>query len=353
LLIVYGVLKIINLAHGAFLAAGAYAGVVTTELGWNPWTAPLLAFVIGVAVAALVEWRVLRRLYARPLDTILATWGLNIIVVQLITLYFGREIRFAESAIGRAVTVGGATYSEYRLVLLLLALALGVAVWLVMQRTQIGIVARAVIMNEELAQALGINTRLVRFVTFCLGAGLAALAGALLTPLVSVHPNLGVPWLINAFMLVLVAGVSLANLALAALVLDFAGPFEVFSRTRLVPGPESRRSEDSAPFHVFTVAKTAAPIQTTGGLRVIPHYGFADAPRVDLVVVPGGWGTRALLHDAETLDWIRRAAARARKVTTVCTGSLLVAKAGLLEGRHATTHWGALDTLDSLKAGVT
>src|SRR5881392_1698278 len=136
-------------------------------------------------------------------------------------------------------------------------------------------------------------------------------------------------------------------------ILDFAGPFEVFSRTRLVPDPESRRSEDSAPFHVFTVEKTAAPIRTTGGLRVIPHYGFADAPRVDLVVVPGGWGTRALLHDAETLDWIRRAAAEARKVTTVCTGSLLLAKAGLLEGRHATTHWGALDTLDSLKAGVT
>jgi transcriptional regulator GlxA family with amidase domain len=136
-------------------------------------------------------------------------------------------------------------------------------------------------------------------------------------------------------------------------ILDFAGPFEVFSRTRLQPGAESRRSEDSAPFHVFTVAKTAAPIRTTGGLRVIPHYGFADAPRVDLVVVPGGWGTRTLLQDAETLDWIRRAAAGARKVTTVCTGSLLLAKAGLLEGRHATTHWGALDTLDSLKAGVT
>jgi hypothetical protein len=68
---------------------------------------------------------------------------------------------------------------------------LGVLVWLVMRRTQIGVVARAVIMNEELAQSLGINTRLVRFVTFCLGAGLASLAGALITPLVSVHPNLG------------------------------------------------------------------------------------------------------------------------------------------------------------------
>ncbi len=222
LLVVYGVLKIINLAHGAFLSLGAYAGVIATSLAWNPWTALLLAVVIGVAVAALVEWRVLRRLYARPLDTILATWGLNIIVVQSITLYFGREIHFAESAIGGAVNVGAVTYSAYRLVLLLLAIALGMAVWLVMQRTQIGIVARAVIMNEELAQALGINTRVVRFVTFGLGAGLAALSGALITPLVSVHPTLGVPWLINAFMLVLVAGVSLVNLALAALVLGGA-----------------------------------------------------------------------------------------------------------------------------------
>src|SRR5207237_10477841 len=80
----------------------------------------------------------------------------------------------------------------------------------------------AVIMNDELAQAVGISSRLVRSATFCLGAGLASLAGALLTPLVSVHPNLGVPWLINAFMLVLVAGMSLGNLALAALILGGA-----------------------------------------------------------------------------------------------------------------------------------
>lgn len=222
LLVVYGVLKIINLAHGAFLALGAYAAVIATHLGWNPWTAPLVAVVLGVAVAAVVEWRVLRALYARPLDTILATWGLNIIVVQVVTLYFGRDIQFAASPMARAVNVAGVTYSQYRLVLLLLAVLIGVAVWLVMQRTRIGVVARAVIMNEELAQALGINTRLVRFVTFCLGAALASLAGALITPLVSVHPNLGVPWLINAFMLVLVAGVSLGNLAVAALLLGGA-----------------------------------------------------------------------------------------------------------------------------------
>lgn len=222
LLIVYGVLKIINLAHGAFLALGSYAAVIATWLGWNPWSALVIALAAGVAVGAVAEWRVLRGLYARPLDSILATWGLNIIIVQGITLYFGREIRFAESGITQAVSVGGVTYSLYRLVLLAVAIILGVFVWLVIRRTQIGVVARAVIMNEELAQTLGINTRFVRFVTFCLGAGLASLAGALITPLVSVHPNLGVPWLINAFMLVLVAGVSLGNLALAALVLGGA-----------------------------------------------------------------------------------------------------------------------------------
>lgn len=135
-------------------------------------------------------------------------------------------------------------------------------------------------------------------------------------------------------------------------VLDFAGPFEVFSRTRLVPGPESRRTEASAPFRVFTVARTAAPVTATGGLRVLPHHGFAEAPPIDLLVVPGGFGTRALLEDAPTLDWIRRTAASARRLTSVCTGSLLLARAGLLAGRRATTHWGALDLLESMNAGV-
>jgi transcriptional regulator GlxA family with amidase domain len=136
-------------------------------------------------------------------------------------------------------------------------------------------------------------------------------------------------------------------------VLDFAGPFEVFSRTRLTPGSESRRSDDSAPFSVFTVARSRAPIRTTGDLEVVPHHGFADAPPIDLLLVPGGFGTRALVDDAPTLQWIRQVSATARKTTSVCTGSLLLAKAGLLQGRRATTHWGALDLLDGMGAGVT
>jgi transcriptional regulator GlxA family with amidase domain len=136
-------------------------------------------------------------------------------------------------------------------------------------------------------------------------------------------------------------------------VLDFAGPFEVLSRTRLVAGTESRRSDESAPFVVFTVGVSTAPLRATGGLVVTPSFAFGNAPRIDLLVVPGGYGTRPLLDDAPTLAWIREAAAQARKVTSVCTGSLLLARAGLLQGKRATTHWGALDLLGSLGAGVT
>ena len=135
--------------------------------------------------------------------------------------------------------------------------------------------------------------------------------------------------------------------------LDFAGPFEVFSRTRLKPGIESRRSTDSAPFHVFTVAQSPETLHATGGLRVIPDHAFADAPRIDLLVVPGGFGTRPLLDDHATLDWIRKTARGARQVTSVCTGALLLAKAGLLKERRATTHWGALDLLATVDPTVT
>jgi len=135
-------------------------------------------------------------------------------------------------------------------------------------------------------------------------------------------------------------------------VLDFAGPFEVFSRARLVPGAESRRTEDSAPFVVFTVARSTAPVTASGGLSVTPRYSFANVPRIDLLVVPGGFGTRTLLKDDKALDWIRRTAVNVRQLTSVCTGSLLLAQAGLLRGRRATTHWSALDLLAGLDAGL-
>jgi transcriptional regulator GlxA family with amidase domain len=136
-------------------------------------------------------------------------------------------------------------------------------------------------------------------------------------------------------------------------VLDFAGPFEVFSRTRLVGGIESRRSNESAPFNVFTVARTLEPITATGDLRVLPRFDFATAPAIDVLVIPGGFGTRPLLEDVAVREWIQATAKRARRTTSVCTGALLLARAGLLSGRRATTHWGALDTLAGLDPTVT
>ncbi|MDO9710764.1 branched-chain amino acid ABC transporter permease [Paracraurococcus lichenis] len=222
LLIVYGVLKIINFAHGGFLTIGGYAALVVTSLGWSPWLAPLLALSTGLVLGAAVERVVVRPLYNRPLDAILATWGLSIVLVQLITVAFGRGVQFVQSPVSGAVPLLDTSYSLYRLLMLGVAAVLGVAVAAVLQGTRLGLAARAVIMNENLARGLGINSDLVRFVTFTAGAGLAALAGCLLTPLLSVDPLMGLPWLLNAFMLVMVSGTSLLALATASLVLGGA-----------------------------------------------------------------------------------------------------------------------------------
>jgi transcriptional regulator GlxA family with amidase domain len=135
-------------------------------------------------------------------------------------------------------------------------------------------------------------------------------------------------------------------------VLDFAGPFEVFSRARTVPGLESRWSEDSAPFTVFTVAKDASPVSAIGNLSVNPDYDFKSCPAIDILVVPGGLGARALLDDEQTLQWIKQVDQQTSLTTSVCTGSLVLAKAGLLEKRKATTHWGAYEALEQLDSSI-
>lgn len=222
LLVIFGVLKIINFAHGAFLTVGAYGALATTAFGLNPWFSFPLAFVTGAVVGLLVERLVVRPLYDRPLDAILATWELGIVISQFITLGFGREIQFAQSPLSGTISILGETYSAYRLVTLAIAIAVGLGFATLIEGSRLGLSARAVIMNEDLARGLGIDTYRVRRMTFVVGCGLAALAGALITPLSSVDPNMGVPWLINAFMLVMVAGSSFLSLALAALILGGA-----------------------------------------------------------------------------------------------------------------------------------
>lgn len=133
-------------------------------------------------------------------------------------------------------------------------------------------------------------------------------------------------------------------------VLDFAGPFEVFSTTRL---DEHRRREDPSPFEVLLVAQTAGPVTTTGGMQVLPHHDFANCPKLDILVCPGGWGTRVELQNPVMLDWLRSRAAKVDTLASVCTGSMLLGFAGLLEGRHATTHWRSLDWMKASFPTVT
>lgn len=222
LLLIFGVMKIMNFAHAAFLTCGGYAALVVTQLGLNPWLALPAAFVTGAVLGLAVERLIVRPLYARPLDAILATWGLGIIIGQLITIGFGREVQFVNAPLSGAMPIFGEHYSQYRLFMVIAAVVVAAGIALVLQRTRLGLEARAVIANEGLARGLGVNSGRVRAVTFALGAGLASLAGAFITPLSSVDPNMGVPWLVSAFMLCLISGVSLLGLAAAAILLGGA-----------------------------------------------------------------------------------------------------------------------------------
>ena len=125
-------------------------------------------------------------------------------------------------------------------------------------------------------------------------------------------------------------------------VLDFCGPFEVFSATRL---DEDRRREDPSPYEVILVAEVRDVVVATGGLKVVPDHDLEDCPTLDVLVVPGGWGTRREMANNRLIAWIADRSRRASKLASVCTGSLLLAKAGLLDGRRATTHWKVLDEM--------
>ena len=122
-------------------------------------------------------------------------------------------------------------------------------------------------------------------------------------------------------------------------VLDFCGPYEVFSATRLV---EERRRQDPSPFEVILVAQRNETTTASGGMRVIPDVALKDCPPLDILVVPGGWGIRREMGSTMLLSWIAQRGHEVETLTSVCTGSMLLGKAGLVDGRRATTHWGSL-----------
>lgn len=133
-------------------------------------------------------------------------------------------------------------------------------------------------------------------------------------------------------------------------VLDFCGPFEVFSVTRR--DADTRRAEPS-PFEVVLVAEHLDRVVTTGGMKVTPDFSFENCPPLDIVVVPGGWGARAAMSNKAMLSFIRSRAAKTETLASVCTGSLILAEAGLLDGLRATTHWLVLDEMQERYPKVT
>jgi transcriptional regulator GlxA family with amidase domain len=126
-------------------------------------------------------------------------------------------------------------------------------------------------------------------------------------------------------------------------VLDVAGPFEVFSITRL--NEELRQEESSSPFRILLISEKLCPVLAIGGLRFTPDVTIDNCPELDLLIVPGGWGTRTEVKNVNLLKWIANRASKNMLTASVCTGSSLLGKAGLLDGREATTHWRAFDFL--------
>jgi len=210
LAIIYGSMGVINLAHGEFVMLGAYsAWALQAFLGLDLLPSLALIFLMVAALGWLLERAVIRRLYRRPLDTILATWGLGVLLQQLVRLTAGGELRYVQmpETLSHSVTILGVEASAYRVFIFLAAALLFFVTWFLMQRTTIGMKLRAVVQDPGVAACFGINADRVYGLTFAYGAGLAGLAGALVSPLKSVAPEMGTGYVIDAFMVVVLGGV--------------------------------------------------------------------------------------------------------------------------------------------------
>ena len=206
LMIIFGLMRVINMAHGEFFLLGAYTVVMTNQLGLGFWPGLILApFVVGFC-GMLVEYLCIRHLYQRPLDTILATWGVSLAIKQLIIIVFGPAGLTVTPPLPGMVAFFGVAYPTYRLFIMAVSLVMIFVTFYIFLRTDFGLGARAVIANRDMADALGINTRKMYRTTFSFGAALAGLSGAVMAPIMSCDPQMGLGFFIPAFLSILVGG---------------------------------------------------------------------------------------------------------------------------------------------------
>ena len=211
LAIIFGMMRVINLAHGEFLMLGGYAAIVATSHGISIWlsilvVAPIVVGIIGV----IVERTIIRFLYGRMIDTMLATWGLSLLLVGLTTAIFGNTTVGISAPLG-SFQIGDYRTSAYTLFVIAVAVVVLSAIYAVMRWTRLGLIARGTMQNANMASALGVNPPRVYAVTFGAGAALSGLAGAVLAPVSGVFPTIGVAYVAKSFITVIGGGAAILS----------------------------------------------------------------------------------------------------------------------------------------------
>ncbi|MER5178752.1 urea ABC transporter permease subunit UrtB [Streptomyces sp. NPDC002896] len=214
LTLTFGQMGVINMAHGEFIMAGAYTTYVLQEsissAGVSLLVALPVAFLVAGTMGALLEWLLIRRLYTRPLDTLLVTWGVSLMLQQLARDIFGApnvQTRAPDILTGNIAVANGISLANSRLFILGLALLSVLALTLVLRFTPLGRRIRAVVQNRDLAEVSGIATGRVDRMTFFIGSGLAGVAGVAITLVGPIGPTTGTNYIVDAFLVVVVGGI--------------------------------------------------------------------------------------------------------------------------------------------------
>ena len=205
LAVIFGMMGVINLAHGEFIMCGAYVTASVARQGVPLPLAILAGALAAGIVGVIVERLVIRHLYHRPLDSIIATWGISLIATQGVLIFMGSTMQGIGTPLG-SVEVGHRFYSVYRFVLMGAAIGLLGALYMLFYHTRFGVIARATIQKPQMAYALGVNTGRMYGLTFGLGAALAGLAGGLYAPTMTMVPTMGATFIVESFVTVVVGG---------------------------------------------------------------------------------------------------------------------------------------------------
>jgi branched-subunit amino acid ABC-type transport system permease component len=205
LAVIFGMMRVINLAHGEFMMLGAYVCVLAGNAGAPLWVAATVSAVLVGAFGIVVERLIIRFLYGRIIDTLLATWGLSLFLVGGVTTVFGPQGRSLSTSFGN-VSFGGLNLSAYNLLLIGVAASLAILTWALARFTRFGLIVRGTMQDPVVASALGVDRGLIYMATFGYGAALAGLAGAVLAPITGASPTMGLLFVAKAFITVIVGG---------------------------------------------------------------------------------------------------------------------------------------------------